>query len=496
MPEMPILHSTEHPREVSMQRKTLALIAAALVLVAAAVVMPVDEAAAITRLEIIGRAKRWVDLEVSYSQRHFFEGYRQDCSGMTSMAWKLGHSYTSWTLPPQGEEIHRDELQPGDMICKPHYHALVFYKWADADHTMYWALEQSGSVGHAVERLAKYPYWNHDNVRAYRHRDIEEIDDYAPYIHQVAGTDRYGTALAASQLAFASNSTTHAVVCSGEDWPDALGGSALAGALDAPVLLVGRDMLPDFVKDEIVRLGASQVTVLGGEGAVSPAVAAGLGSIPGVAVNRLGGADRYQTAALIASATIDARRASGEEWDGGVYLATGLEFADALGCATVAAHTGRPILLSRPETLTPVASAAIASFETSRAYVAGGLGALTTTVTAGLEETGVWDWERFAGSDRYDTSFMLARHGEEEGLVWDDVAIATGETFPDALAGAAMQAKRGSGLVLTPSTRLAPGADWAIRDHIEVVDVVTVLGGEGAVQRLPRRQIRWIMDEP
>ena len=25
---------------------------------------------------------------------------------------------------------------------------------------------------------------------------------------------------------------------------------------------------------------------------------------------------------------------------------------------------------------------------------------------------------------------------------------------------------------------------------------VTVLGGEGAVQRLPRRQIRWIMDEP
>jgi putative cell wall-binding protein len=447
-------------------------------------------------MEIIGRAKRWVDLEVSYSQGHFFEGYRQDCSGMTSMAWKLGHSYTSWTLPPNGEEIHRDELQPGDMICKPHYHALVFYKWANADHTWYWALEQSGTVGHAVERLAKYPYWGHENVTAYRYREIIEVDDYAPYIAQVAGTDRYGTALAASQLAFPSDSATHAVVCSGEDWPDALGGSALAGALDAPVLLVGRDMLPDFVKNEITRVGASQVVVLGGEGAVSDTVAAGIGTIPGVNVSRIGGSDRYETAALIASATIDAQRASGAEWDGSIYLATGLEFADALGSATVAAYTGRPILLSRPETLTPVAAQAIRSLETSRAYVAGGLGALTATVTAGLEEAGVTDFTRFAGSDRYDTSFMLARHGEEEGLGWDDVAIATGETFPDALAGAAMQAERGSGLVLTPSNRLSVGADWAIREHLDDLEVVTVLGGEGAVERLPRRQVRWIFDEP
>jgi putative cell wall-binding protein len=479
-----------------MQRRTLALVALVLLFAAAAVLVPASDASAITRLEIIGRAKRWVDLEVSYSQRHFFEGYRQDCSGMTSMAWKLGHSYTSWTLPPNGEEIHRDELQPGDMICKPHYHALVFYKWANAEHTWYWALEQSGTVGHAVERLAKYPYWDHENVTAYRHREIEEIDDYAPYIHQVAGTDRYGTALAASQLAFPSDSTTHAVVCSGEDWPDALGGSALAGALDAPVLLVGRDMLPDFVKTEIARVGASQVVVLGGEGAVSDSVAAGLATVPGVAVSRIGGSDRYETAALIASATIDAQRASGEEWDGSIYLATGLEFADALGSATVAAYTGRPILLSRPETLTPVAADAIRSFETSRAYVAGGLGALTATVTAGLEDAGVPESTRFAGSDRYDTSFMLARHGEEEGLVWDDVAIATGETFPDALAGAAMQAKRGSGLVLTPSTRLAVGADWAIREHLDDLELVTVLGGEGAVEPLPRRQVRWIFDEP
>ncbi len=479
-----------------MLRRILTLTAIAVVLTTAAVVVPATDASAITRLEIIGRAKRWVDLEVSYSQAHYFEGYRQDCSGMTSMAWKLGNSYTSRTLPPLGDEIHRDELQPGDMIVKPGYHALVFYKWANAEHTWYWALEQSGTVGHAVERLAKYPYWDHDNVTAYRHLQIVEVDDYAPYIAQVAGTDRYGTALAASQLAFPSDSTTHAVICSGEDWPDALGGSALAGALDAPVLLVGQDMLPDFVKDEIARLGASEVVVLGGEGAVSPSVAAGLASVPGVTVSRIGGSDRYQTAALIASATIDARRASGAEWDGSLYVATGLEFADALGSATVAAYTGRPILLSRPETLTPVAADAIRSFETSRAYVAGGLGALTATVMAGLEEAGVPESTRFAGTDRYDTSFMLARHGEDEGLAWDDVAIATGETFPDALAGAAMQAKRGSGLVLTPSTRLAPGADWAVREHMDVVEVVTVLGGEGAVERLPRRQIRWMFDEP
>ena len=130
------------------------------------------------------------------------------------------------------------------------------------------------------------------------------------------------------------------------------------------------------------------------------------------------------------------------------------------------------------------------------AYVAGGHGAIDSLTAGSLYDLGVWDVTRFAGSDRYGTSRRLANHGIDEGLDWDNVGLATGEGFADALAGAVLQARVGSPLVLTPSTRLCTDADWAVRNHLSVLDDVTIFGGEGAVQPIVRRQIRWIFDEP
>src|SRR5690242_7901315 len=55
---------------------------------------------ATTREEILARAQVWVDRKVPYSMsRYWSDGYRQDCSGFISMAWGLGSSQTTWTLP-------------------------------------------------------------------------------------------------------------------------------------------------------------------------------------------------------------------------------------------------------------------------------------------------------------------------------------------------------------------------------------------------------------
>lgn len=457
----------------------------------------VSSAGAITRAEIVSRAQRWVTLEVPYSQTSHFESYRQDCSGMTSMAWRLDQSYSTRTLAPSGVVIGRDELQPGDMLLKYDYHAAIFEQWANADHTWYWALEQSGTRGHAVRRLTMYPYWSHAGFSAYRHKSIDEVDDYADHVLEVAGPERYSTALAASRLAFEAGSATCAVICSGATWPDALGGSALAGALGGPVLLVAPNAVPSQLPAELARLGVTDVTIVGGTGAVSEGVAGALDALPNVSVRRIGGVDRYQTAALVASATIAARGGVTTETPAPpVYLATGTDFADALGASAVAAYTGSPVLLSRPETLSPSAAQFVTGASISQVYVAGGTGALSTTVTAGLAELGVDDVQRFAGINRYATSLLLAKHGVELGLAWDDVAIATGTGFADALAGGVMQARRGSVLVLTPPDRLAPAPDWAVRENGDAIERVTVLGGTGAVKPIVRRQVRWILDPP
>ncbi len=68
-------------------------------------------------------------------------------------------------------------------------------------------------------------------------------------ILSVAGSTRYTTAIEASKLAF-PNGATGVVIATGENWPDALGGSALAGAVDGPLLLTKHDALPAAVMAE------------------------------------------------------------------------------------------------------------------------------------------------------------------------------------------------------------------------------------------------------
>lgn len=475
------------------RRMTIALMLAVVLLLGSAA-----PAFAITRSEIIARGKHWVDIPVPYSQAKYFEGYRTDCSGMASMCWKLPMSYSSRTLPSSGYLVklnHRDELQPGDMLNKYDYHAAIFYKWANAEHTHYWTLEQSGGTGHAVMRLTPYPYWGHDNFYIYRHKNIQEVNAYHDYIEEIAGTNRYETAVAASQAAPSSDATC-AVVCSGENWPDALGGSALAGALGGPVLLTPSTSVPSVVTQELQRLGIQHVYLIGGEGAISADVASKLDAMDGVTVERLGGSNRYETAALVASQTVAAIESGGGTYDRSFYLATGLAFPDALGAAAVAAFTGRPILLSEPTTMPKATANAIRQIDANMAYIAGGTGAISASVATSLTAWGVQDYRRFSGSDRYSTSFRLAQHGIEEGMVWDNVAIATGMGFADALAGAVLQARTGSPLVLTRPNGLSPGADWAIRENPGVVLKPRIMGGEGAVLPVVRRQIHWIYDEP
>ncbi|KJY38368.1 membrane protein [Streptomyces sp. NRRL S-495] len=129
-----------------------------------------DERAAaaqpVTRASIIERAQRWVDQKVPYSMsRYWSDGYRQDCSGFVSMAWGLGSSQTTWTLPDFAERITKAELQPGDVLIhndpaspRGGSHVTVFGGWTDSARTRYLAYEQT-SPG-ATRRATPYAYWS------------------------------------------------------------------------------------------------------------------------------------------------------------------------------------------------------------------------------------------------------------------------------------------------------------------------------------------------
>ncbi|WP_328363976.1 peptidoglycan-binding protein [Streptomyces sp. NBC_00445] len=134
---------------------------------------------AITRAEIIKRAKKWVEAKVPYSMSRFWsDGYRQDCSGFVSMAWKLPGNEWTGSLGQYGVRVSKDDLLPGDMLLfhnpenpQNGSHVVIFGGWTDHTHTSYIAYESTRP--HARKQTTPYAYWNNsDRYLAYRYKGL------------------------------------------------------------------------------------------------------------------------------------------------------------------------------------------------------------------------------------------------------------------------------------------------------------------------------------
>jgi putative cell wall-binding protein len=309
----------------------------------------------------------------------------------------------------------------------------------------------------------------------------------------VEGPTRYDTAIAASQEAFKDRGADVVIIATGENWPDALGGAALAGAWDAPILLTPAASLPDAVASEIERLGAADAIILGGPGAVSPAVGNQLLAQLGAGrVFRLGGATRYDTADLVARAVASKL---GSDYDGTAFVTTGLNFPDALAGSPLAAAGPWPILLS-PDTGPTAATQQVADdISVSKVIILGGEGVVTPATMDTLEaKYGAGNVERLAGPTRYETAWEVARYGvDEAGLAWDGLAIATGENFPDALSGGALQGQSGSVMALTLTAQLPPVVANGLGEQRDFIEQARFLGGTGAVSQAVRDQVAGIL---
>ncbi|PZU91049.1 MAG: hypothetical protein DCE90_20000 [Pseudanabaena sp.] len=110
----------------------------------------------------VARAKSWVDRAIRYSQVSWFEGYRQDCSGLVSMAWELKDSLgrpispATSALPQYATTLSsKSQLQPGDAINNRGIgnagHVVLFVRWVDQSKGTFVAYEQNGGKGKAVE---------------------------------------------------------------------------------------------------------------------------------------------------------------------------------------------------------------------------------------------------------------------------------------------------------------------------------------------------------
>lgn len=310
--------------------------------------------------------------------------------------------------------------------------------------------------------------------------DIEwtDIGDVAPLVvTPVAGADRYETAIKAARLAFPDGADA-VVIATGANWPDALGGAALAGSLEAPILLTGKDALPALVEAEIAALGATKAYILGGTGAVGPAVESRLVQLFGSSkVTRFPGTDRYHTAALIAA---EVSRREGSGYEKTVFVATGANFPDALAAAPLAAAGRWPIVLAGPSGLDARTLQTLKDTGVTRAFVLGGTQAVPASVADQIKSTFGVTPTRLWGDTRYTTALRVAKTGVLDpalGLGWDGVAFATGLNYPDALAGGVLQGTTGSVMLLTSGTTVHSEVLATMDEHHDAITEIRFLGG-------------------
>lgn len=323
------------------------------------------------------------------------------------------------------------------------------------------------------------------------------------HVVRIAGTDRLGTAIEASQshwaAANAPGAHAHAVVLSRSDqFADALGGSALAAKVGGPLLLTQTSGLNAAVQAEIQRVlgpgdGVKTVYVLGGVQALSPNVANALSALH-YKVQRLAGDDRFSTAVAIANQITGPGSAPDY-----ILLATGENFPDALAAGAAAgsinAHDGKSaVVLLTNDAVMPGSTASYLEPLLARTNLGTGGSKPANfveldTIGGQAEKAASSHWipvgyqsgAFFAmkGNDRYETSFKVAQYFFGSA---DSVGLATGTNWADALSGGAEMGTEDGPLLLVDPKAGVPGltARWLNQNAGQFVQT-EIFGGTQAV---------------
>jgi spore germination protein YaaH len=175
------------------------------------------------------------------------------------------------------------------------------------------------------------------------------LDALALHVWSAGGKDLGSVAIGATGAG--SHATT---------WDGRVGGTVVADGTYV-LQLVGAKGASSYAAPSVAPVSTEQLAAFGV-------------TVDHLPVSRLAGPDRYATAAAISAATFDPGVPV-------VYLATGLNFPDALAGAAAAGATGGPLLLATRDSLPPATAAELARLKPARIVVLGATGVVGTSVS-------------------------------------------------------------------------------------------------------------------
>lgn len=177
-------------------------------------------------------------------------------------------------------------------------------------------------------------------------------------------------------------------------------------------------------------------------------------------VKRIDGVNRYHTAMNIAESAFTKC--------GRAVLVSGNNFADALSAGNLADHA--PIFLAEKDAISQGTVNTIYALGLKEVVIIGGEKSVPKSVEERLKKEN-FKVIRIAGRNRYETSTKLAKQLKAKNK--DNVVLANGEKFADALSAAPYAVQKKQTLVLTDGKTLPK--------DVKAQDVKTIIGGEKSV---------------
>ncbi|MBT1175783.1 cell wall-binding repeat-containing protein [Bifidobacterium sp. LC6] len=303
----------------------------------------------------------------------------------------------------------------------------------------------------------------------------KSVESSRGVVKRLYGQLRYDTADAVIDAGF--KQSRWVVIASGESYPDALVASAVAGALKAPVMLSEPDSLDNSAVDRIRQLGVTKAVFIGGQGVLSTRLETQVKNLVSEhQVIRFGGATRYDTSLDVLTR---APELLNFEWSNTVVMATGESYPDALSASSMSWAMRSPVVLVQDGNLDEELAQTILSARFNHALLIGGEGVIAKNVEKRLVSL---DPTRLGGADRYETSAAVAEYAVEKGILKTDGAVfATGENYPDALAGSALAGSTGNVLLLVGDSSTQAVDAVAKYQTKGNKSTAFILGGEGVV---------------
>lgn len=297
---------------------------------------------------------------------------------------------------------------------------------------------------------------------------IVKNEDEKPKIPttRYGGNDRYETSIEVSKNHY--ETSDNVILVSGEVFADSLAAASLSKLYKAPILLSTKNAIPKLVLDEITRLGAKKVIIVGGEKSISDA---SLESLNNLETERVSGLNRFETAKEIAEVVLSANKSKS------IIIVSGEDskFADALSSGTASFIKDAPIVFAN-KTNNEELIKFIEKNKLDEIFIIGGENSVNKDLDKAIKEK-VNSVIRISGADRYQTALKVYDTFTPETK---DIILTSGEVFADALVASGILNTDTLPIILTDKNNTNNNVINFIEE--KAIESITIVGGENSVK--------------